>query len=87
MGLFNFFHNNRPHKRQIKVPNGWGRQNYEHRANKAVFSEPVDLNNIKRKRGWIKAFVVNKIEGLHNRARKKWRYPMYPTTYEPLERH
>lgn len=86
MGLLNFFRNNHLPKK-VKVPNGWGRQNYQHRAHKAIYKEPVDLHNIHRKRGWIRAFVATKIEGLHSKAKKNWRYPLYPTTYEPLERH
>ncbi len=64
-----------------KIPNGWGRQNYEGEAKNAIYEEPVDLKNINRKRGWIRAFLANKVEGLNPRINKKWRYPYYPLTY------
>ena len=73
----------RNEKFKVKVPNGWGRQNYNGVAKKAVFREPIDLNNIKAKRGWIRAFMVNKIEGF--KTKKKWFNPYYSLKYKSFE--
>lgn len=68
-----------------KVPNGWGRQDYEGGANKAEFQDQIDLKNIQIKRGWIRAFVVNKIEGLRPSSKEKWHYPFANIKYKPIE--
>ena len=83
MNLFNQLFNTKGHHKKVKVPNGWGRQNYNGKAKEAVFKEPIDLNNIKAKRGWIRAFMAHKIEGLH--LKKRWFNPYYSLKYKPLD--
>lgn len=70
-------------KTKVKVPNGWGRQNYLGKPQKAEFHEIVDLRNIDRKRGWIQGFMAKRIDGI-----RKWQdknKTEYSTTYTPIE--
>lgn len=67
----------------VKVPNGWGRQNYQGKANKAEYNDRVDLNNIKNKRGWIQAYAAEKFHGVHTYSGAKNQfYPYYSITYK-----
>ena len=76
--------NNNNKTAKIKVPNGWGRQNYLGKAQKAVYKEQIDLNNIKEKRGWIQAYVAKKIEGIQSNGSpiKNTHFPFYTITYK-----
>jgi len=51
-----------------RCPNSWGRQEYEGVFLEATQNDPVDLNNIVQKKGWIQAYVEKYFEGLHSKT-------------------
>jgi len=45
-------------------PNCWGTQQYNGVYRQKFNQEVIDLNNIKEKRGWIRALAIENLEGL-----------------------
>jgi len=45
------------------IPNGWGRMEYNDTVVRPVYNEQLDINNHKKKLGFIRKFVTNNIDG------------------------
>ena len=52
------------------TPTHWGRQEYGGKSYRAIYKEPLDLNNLSSRKGWITAYVKQNIEGIKLTKRK-----------------
>ena len=75
--------NNSSSPKKAGIPNGWGRQNYHQKNQTVEYNEQLDLNNIKEKKGWIQAYVAEKLNGIQKHSTKKQLfYPYHSITYK-----
>jgi len=45
-------------------PNCWGRQEYGGKVYDAIKTEDINLKNIDKKKGWIEAYSIQRLEGI-----------------------
>ncbi|BDD09542.1 hypothetical protein FUAX_19740 [Fulvitalea axinellae] len=65
-----------PDREEARVPNGWGKQRYGGCYRKVKYDRQIDFNNKKKKRSFIRDFVINNISGNFLNHQKK-RQPFY----------
>lgn len=67
-------------------PNCWGREEYGGYFYESVKNEGVDINNISSKKGWIEAYVIERLGGIQLKKNTggDLACPTCKVTYKPV---